>query len=73
MPIIPVMPGLSFEERRMRGDFMETSKLLTGLDQVDAELTIPLSRVFRTKGQFSNNGLAIHDRDELFALGVVNL
>jgi len=52
--LIPGMAGLSYEERlsqlelyslefrRVRGDLIETLKILTGLDRVDSERMFPM-------------------------------
>ena len=52
--LIPGMAGLSYEERlsglglyslefrRVRGDLIETYKILTGLDKIDSERMFPM-------------------------------
>ncbi len=39
----------SLEFRRMRGDLIETYKVLKGIDRVDAERLFPLAGVYRTR------------------------
>ena len=63
--LIPGMAGLSYEERlsrlglyslefrRMRGDLIETYKILTGLDRVDSERMFPMMGESRTRGHSS--------------------
>ena len=56
------MAGLSYEDRlnrlglyslefrRLRGDLIETYKILSGLDRVDSERMFPMVRESRTRG-----------------------
>ena len=64
------MAGLSYEERlsrlgfyspefrRVRGDLIETYKILTGLDRVDSERMFPMVGESRTRG----HNLRIRDK-----------
>ena len=68
--LIPGMAGLSYEERlsqlglyslelrRVRGDLIETYKILTGFDRVDSEKLFPMVGESRTRG----HSLRIRDK-----------
>ena len=74
--LIPGMAGLSFEERlsrfrlyslefsRVRGDLLETYKILTGLDRVDS------IRMFPMVVESSTRGHSLRVRDDRFGTEV---
>ena len=86
--LIPGMRGLSYEERlsrlgryslefrRMRGDLIETYKILKGIDRVDAERLFPPAGVSRTRGhslRIRGRSFKTEMRRNFFTQRVVNL
>ena len=86
--MIPKLRGLAYEERlsrlelyslefrRMRGDFIETDKIVQGIDKIEAGMLFPLAGETRTRG----HGLKIRGsrfrtelRRNFFTQRVVNL
>ena len=85
--MIPGMKGLSYEEqlrtlglysefRRMRGDLIETYRILQGLDRVDVERMFPLVGKTRTRGhnlRLKGRSFKTEMRKNFFSQRVVNL
>ena len=86
--LIPGMAGLSYEEwlsrlrlysweiRRVRGDLIETEKILTGLDRVNSERMFKLVMKSRTRGHISRirgEPFWTEVRRNVFPLRVVNV
>ncbi|XP_055492007.1 uncharacterized protein LOC129697443 [Leucoraja erinacea] len=86
--LIPGMPGLSYEERldrlglyllefrRLRGDLIETYKILKGLDRLDAGRLFPMLGKSRTRGhslRIEGKSFRTKMRKTFFTQRVVNL
>ena len=86
--LIPGMVGLSYEERlkrlglyslefrRMRGNLIETYKIIKGLDKLDAGKMFPMLGESRTRGhslRIKGRSFKTEVRKKLFTQRVVNL
>lgn len=86
--LIPAMRGLTYEERlsrlelyslefrRMRGDLIETYKIVRGLDRVDAPRMFPMIGETRTRGhscRIRGGSFKTEMRKNFFTQRVVNL
>ena len=66
----------SLEFRRLRGDLMETYKMMRGLDRVEVERFFPLSKEVRTRGhslKIKGGRFRTELRRNFFSQRVVNL
>ena len=86
--LIPGMASLSYEERlswlglyslefrKVKGDLIETYKILTGLDRVDSEKMFPMVGEFRTRDRslrIRGKPFRTEARRNFFTLRVVNV
>ena len=64
------------EQRRARGDLIQTFKILKGIDKINAELFFDLNTTFRTRGhkyKLNKKRPKLEMRKHFFSQRVVNL
>ena len=86
--MMPLLRGLSYEERlnelglyslefrRMRGDLIETYKMMNGMDRIEVERLFPLKKDSRTRGhslKIKGGRFRTELRRNFFTQRVVNL